>query len=292
MECESPEEFLRFVLRAIAPYLDILVLVGGFAVSIYRLHPRAAPTQLIPLLTFDVDFAVPEKLQRTPGQGLSDLVAAAGLVPHLFGDHIPPVMKFFPRKMGTPTQAGPVEHYCVEFLTPLVGPPTNRRGEEIDTTEILPGITAQRLGCLDLLLVTPWQVPLAALLGIQGKGDEGIHVRVPHPGLLVVQKILISEERSRRGDRAKDMASIYDVLGLFRSDIPPLAQEVRDIMGTNPPWQQWLERCRRMAADLFGTPNSPGVTEAQTVLAVSTGGGESPTPAMIHAAVQAFLKHI
>lgn len=292
MHFRSPEEFLRYVLRAITPYLDTLVLVGGFAVWLYRFHPRAARTEVVPLLTFDVDFAAPPELRIKAGRSLSDLVAAAGLEPKFFGDHIPPVMKFFPRKEDAPMQEAALDQYCVEFLTPLIGAKTDRAGKGVTTKEIQKGITAQRLRYLDLLTVDPWQIPLAALPGRQGKVDGGPHVTLPHPGLFVVQKILISTEAVRREKRPKDMAQVYEVLALFRRELDLLAREVREITAKVSAWRQWLERFKRMAAVLFKTPSAPGITEAHAALAASWGGGEAPTPEMIHAAVWAFLKNV
>ncbi len=292
MAFESPEDFLRYVLRAAAPYREHLVLVGGFAVWLYRFHPRAATIELIPLLTFDVDFAAPGRLQVSAGRNLADLIAAAGLDSHLFSEHSPPVMKFLPRRVEGSAGAGIEEPYCVEFLTPLVGPVKNRRGEEIGTREIQQGITAQRLRYLDLLLADTWQVPLTAVPGMDGDQEGVSHVKVPHPGLLIVQKVLIAEERRRQGGWEKDMAYVYEVLVIFRHEIARLAQEVRATMAANNAWNQWLMRFRRLSQELFGTPDARGVTGAYEVLARAAAGGEHPTPAMIHAGVQEFLREL
>lgn len=292
MNFESPRDFLRYALQAVAPYLDQLVLVGGFAVRLYRFHPRAAPTDVDPLLTFDADFAAPATLRVAAGRGLSELVAAAGLDPQLSADHNPPVMKFFPRIAGASPRATPEDQYCVEFLTPLVGRRADRQGAELVTREIQPGIAAQALRYLDLLLVDPWRIPLSAVPESRGKFGEGAFVQVPHPGLFVVQKILISDERRRAEDRAKDMAYVYDVLGLFRRDLTNIAREVRDTMAANRAWRRWLEHFMRIATDLFRTPHSPGVTGARDILTASMGGRDAPTTEMIHAGIHAFLREL
>ncbi len=41
MPVESPDAFLAHVLQVLRPYLDRLVLVGGFAARLYALHPQA-----------------------------------------------------------------------------------------------------------------------------------------------------------------------------------------------------------------------------------------------------------
>jgi len=291
MHFRSPEEFLGHVLRGISPYLDTLVLVGGFAVWLCRFHPRAAQTEIVPLRTFAVDLAAPPEVRSMAGRSLSDLVAAAGLQPTFFGDQIPPVMKFFPVRESTSPRDNPADQYCVEFFTPLTGRTAGRAGRVSPTKEIQKGITAQRLRYLHLLMVDPWRVSLKVLPGMKGKADERIRVKVPHPGLFVAHKILISDEAGRREKRGKDMAFLYEVLALFRRDIPLLAQEVREIAGKSPVWRRWLKRFRQRAAELFETPSSAGVTEAYEVFASAAAGGETPTPFMIHAGVQAFLRH-
>lgn len=260
--------------------------------SLYRFHPRAARIELIPLLTLDVDFAAPEQLEVSAGRNLLDLIAAAGLDARLFGEHDPPVMKFLPRTVEDSLDAGAGEAYCVEFLTPLIGSAASRRGKGVESREIQKGITAQRLRYLDLLFADPWQVPVTMIPGMNGD-EEGVpHVKVPHPGLLIVQKVLISEERRRQGGWAKDMAYVYEVLGIFRHEIARLGQEVRATMATNTAWNKWLKRFRRLSQELFGTPDAWGVTGAYEVLARAAAGGEHPTPAMIHAGVQEFLREL
>ncbi|MGH7408288.1 MAG: GSU2403 family nucleotidyltransferase fold protein [Candidatus Methylomirabilales bacterium] len=292
MRFKSPEDFLGYVLRAIVPYLDSLVLVGGFAVRLYRFHPRAAPTGIVPLVTFDADFVAPPELEIKAGRRLSDLVADADLEPNFFGDCKPPVMKFFPKEGETPRQGTAQDQYYVEFLTPLIGGGTDRAGNVVGTREIQKGVTAQRLRYLDLLTVNPWQIPLARLPGMGAKLGDGNFVKVPDPGLFIVQKILISRETGRQEERPKDMAYIYEVLALFRGELRQLAEGVRRIPGKGSTWQRWIARSKRMAAELFKTPIAPGVTEAHAVFAAAAGGGEVPTPEMIHAGVQAFLKQL
>lgn len=292
MPRRSPEEFLGYVLRAIAPYLDTLVLVGGFAVSLYRLHPRAARTEIPHLYTFDADFAVPPEVRIKAGRSLSVLMAAAGLEPRFFGDSVPPVMKFFPGRAEADAEAAARDQYYVEFLTPLIGPATDRAGRAIATKEIQKGVAAQRLRFLDLLMVNTWEVPLDALPGMQGKVHGQVRVRLPHPGLLIVQKVLISGVPGRRAQRPKDMAYIYEVLALFRRELDRLAQEVREITGKVPGWRKWLGQFKRRATERFRTPNAPGVTEAHAALRAAWGGDEGPTREMIHMAVWAFLRHL
>jgi hypothetical protein len=55
----SPEAFLGHGLDTVRPYLDRLVLIGGFAVRLYEHHPRAMPATTRVLRAFDADLATP-----------------------------------------------------------------------------------------------------------------------------------------------------------------------------------------------------------------------------------------
>ena len=57
------EAFSKFVV-ALAPWLDELVVVGGWAHRLYRLDPRARKLDYVPLTTLDGDVAVPPKLKK------------------------------------------------------------------------------------------------------------------------------------------------------------------------------------------------------------------------------------
>ena len=65
--------FARLVL-ALRPYLGDLVLIGGWAQRLFRLHPWAQPVEFPPLLTQDVEeiFYIHDTL-LTFGRSLADL---------------------------------------------------------------------------------------------------------------------------------------------------------------------------------------------------------------------------
>lgn len=289
MEFDSPDAFLAHVLWTFRPYLDTVVLVGGFAVRLYERHPRAAPTTVRVLRTFDADLAVPSGGIPVTGESLGALAEAAGFKLDFLGDHIPPVMKFVPK--GTVGRPVGVDQYTVEFLTPMTGAPIGRNKRAVVTSDIQAGVTAQRLRYLDLLLEHPWRVSLAELPGIPEEART-MDVRLPHPGFFIVQKILISEDRNRLDRRPKDMAYVYQVVSLFRRELMALAEDVRAQMNATPTWRKWLVRFKRLAGSLFSGPMAPGVTEAYTVLRAEMAGSglDVPSPQMIYAGVSLFLR--
>lgn len=226
MPFRSGDEFLGHVLRAFHPYLDTLVLIGGFAVRLYELHPRATAIEMRVLRTLDADFATPPAIPTRPGGTLMELAEAAGFCRDLRGEYAPPVMKLVPRGFAD-------EQYTVEFLTPLTGRSADRAGSPLVTAAIQAGLTAQRLRYLDLLQIDPWRISVGKLAGA-GEINPPIDVRVPHPGFFIVQKILIADRRDPETERPKDMAYIYQVVNLLSRELPALAREVRVRMQDNP----------------------------------------------------------
>jgi len=55
---QDPEAFKQLV-TALEPWLDRVVIVGGWAHQLYRLHPEAQELDYPPLSTLDADVAVP-----------------------------------------------------------------------------------------------------------------------------------------------------------------------------------------------------------------------------------------
>ena len=58
---QDPDPFQRLV-AALEPWLDDVVIVGGRAHRLYRLHSAAQELDYPPLITLDTDVAVPLKL--------------------------------------------------------------------------------------------------------------------------------------------------------------------------------------------------------------------------------------
>jgi len=60
----SPENdhFARLIV-SLEPWLEQVVIVGGWAHRLYRLDPRAQQLNYAPVMTLDTDVAVPPQLQ-------------------------------------------------------------------------------------------------------------------------------------------------------------------------------------------------------------------------------------
>ena len=74
----NPEftSFARLV-ESLSPWLDQVVVIGGWAHRLHRLHPAAQALDYAPLTTLDADVALPTRF-RVAGQELYDRLTARG----------------------------------------------------------------------------------------------------------------------------------------------------------------------------------------------------------------------
>jgi hypothetical protein len=105
------EDFARLI-EALHPWLNQVVVIGGWALRLYRLHPLAQPLGYEPLATFDTDIAVPAQLPVS-GQDIHDRLIANRLQEQMRGEARPPAAHCH-------LVSGETGFYA-EFLTPLEG---------------------------------------------------------------------------------------------------------------------------------------------------------------------------
>lgn len=226
---------LARLLDAIRPWSRELVIVGGWAHRLYRLHGDAEVPPYRPLVTRDVDLAVgAERLRGDIGKALAD----ANFHEVLSSDHTPPVSEY---RLGD--EEG---EFYAEFLAPLKGGPVRRDGSANATTSIA-GVTAQKLRHLDLLLVAPWAIQASIERGIPVSAT--IDVLVPNAVSFMAQKLLIREER-RPEKRPQDVLYIHDTLELFGSSAEQLRELWRDTVRLSLSARS-AARVEQMAVTLF-----------------------------------------
>ena len=132
------------LLDALRPWLDHLIIVGGWAHRLHRFTPLAGAPGYRPVTTRDADLAFGAQPSLTGD--IATALKAAGFEQELSGDDIPPVTSY---RLG-----GDDQEFFAEFLTPLMGDGTRRTGHA-NATMRTAGITAQKLRHLDLLLASP-----------------------------------------------------------------------------------------------------------------------------------------
>jgi hypothetical protein len=199
--------FARLI-GALRPWLGHLVIVGGWAHRLHRLHPLAGTPTYAPLRTRDVDLALS---LRAPVDGdIRSALESAHFKPEYSGDSRPPVTQY----ALSDDDAG----FYAEFLVPLQGSETKRDGSR-DVTISKAGVNAQKLRHLDILLVAPWSVQIGP--GKEIPFDEPVDVLVPNPVSFIIQKVLIHAKR-KPGKKAQDVLYIHDTLELFGAALDEL----------------------------------------------------------------------
>ena len=238
------------LVEALRPALAEIVVVGGWAQRLFRLHDKAVSRTGSPLMTLDVDVALGES--RPSGEvDLAKRLHAGGFSAELRGDHRPPVARYRPTAGGG---------FYVEFLTPLRGGGEKRSGARDVTCEIA-GVSAQKLRYLDILLVAPISVELQP--SERFPLSERALVRLPNPASYIAQKLLIHGKRTRAG-KAKDIAYLFDAVEIFGEGLASFGttwiDEVEPTLHANA-----RKRLARAGDDLFGAVTDD-IREAAAVL--------------------------
>jgi len=208
----NPEftSFARLV-ESLSPWLDQVVVIGGWAHRLHRFHPAAQVLDYAPLTTLDADVALPTRF-RVAGQELYDRLTARGFEAEFLGHHKPPAAHY--------RLADPGIEFYAEFLTPLVGG-THKRGKP-NATKRVGGVASQNLRHIEVLLRAPWTVSLSAANGFPLAEEAA--VLVANPTSFLAQKILIHAKRNRT-ERAKDILYMHDTLETFGPRIAELRNE-------------------------------------------------------------------
>jgi Nucleotidyltransferase len=184
------EAFSKFIV-AIEPWLDEVVLVGGWAHRLYRLDPRARKLDYLPLTTLDGDVAVPPKLKKEESTVRKRLLEA-GFEEEFIGEDRPPATHYHYGKGG---------NFYAEFLAPLEGSEYDRYGKRKATKKV-GGVSSQLLCYIEILLLSPWKVELGQENGYALLPKRTL--QIANPASFLTQKIQIHEQRDYK-DKAKDL---------------------------------------------------------------------------------------
>jgi len=213
----SDVEYFARLVEALEPWLDQVVIIGGWAHRLYRLHPLAQPLDYEPLGTLDTDVAVPLDLPAA-GEQIRARLLERDFREELMGDMQPPAAHYR-------VESGDNSFYA-EFLTPLEGSAVKRGGRR-DVTARVSGVSVQKLRYLELLLQNPWDVMIAPAVGYPTPGVR--RVLIPNPAAFLVQKILIHEKRDR-DRRAKDILYIHDTIETFGGNLAAIREQWQTIV--------------------------------------------------------------
>jgi hypothetical protein len=265
------DAFARLIV-AIEPWLGEVVIIGGWAHRLYRLHPNAQALYYVPLMTLDTDVVLPTQLKAS-GEDMRNRLLAHGFSEQRFGDDNPPATHYHLLEART--------DFFAEFLTPLKGS-EYRRGGSRKATKRISGVVSQQLRYLEILLEFPWSVDLDKANGFPLPGRRTI--RVANPAGFLAHKVLIHKKRSRE-KVAKDVLYIHDTLEIFGARLADLhcewQEQVRLLL--HPRAVRTVERGREK---LFGEMND-FVREAARMA-----GGRKLTPETIRGACHYGLEQV
>lgn len=206
-------DFERLV-EALRPWLDELVIVGGWAHRLHHEHPQAERQSYQPVRTRDADVAFGASA-KLPGK-ISRALSAAGFREEFTTDETPPVAQYF---LGKDDQG-----FYAEFLTPMKGSGTRRDGSR-DVTVSRSGITAQKLRHLEVLFAAPWQLKVGG--GTGSVLPKAVTVHVANPAAFIAQKLLIHGDRRPR-KQAQDILYIHDTIQVFGAHLDEISRLWRE----------------------------------------------------------------
>jgi len=198
-------------IEVLAPYLDEIVIVGGWVPFLYRRYGQM-PSPHPLLRTMDIDVVVPRHVEKRGRPTIDELLSSAGYEARIYGSDVP-VVKY---ELTSPVTE-------IEFLTPEVGKP----GKAVLTVQR--GLTAQALRYVQILLENTKKIKISDT--IYGS-DISLVVTVPSPGAFIYQKGLTLSPSSRRPSTkvSKDLYYIFSFVDSskeLRDSIPAEINSLR-----------------------------------------------------------------
>lgn len=236
-EKEITIEIIKEIAAGLIEDLNNLLFIGGIASFLYHYKQKIAPT----LYTYDLDTLVKKPCR------LRDKIEKIGFVELPAREHGKSCGKFTSDKWVLKGKK-----IKIELLLPLIGKP-----KPWGTIE--PGLEAEQLRYLDLLIDNSWEVDLG----------DGIKLSIPHPGRFIVQKLLAYDKRKYIEEKEKDAAYITDILNLFFDKIDILVSEVlfmKESFANIDERKGWIPRAIEKYSILFGSITSDGTQSASKQL--------------------------
>lgn len=212
------EQALRGVLSDLGPYLQDVVLIGGWVPYLYKHYGEFDGWAGVDTFTRELDVLVDRPLPRDGRPPLAELLRNS---------------KFSPEKQGTSAAVwvrGAHDGEKIEFLAPHRG--TARALGTSVPVEEQPGLGAIPLTDLELLLTHTQALQLPA-----AGGTPSVEVRVPTLGAYVVTKALTFIARGTRADGdgapklVKDLLYLRDLMAAGEEVVTTIEDDIDEIAG-------------------------------------------------------------
>jgi hypothetical protein len=223
-------------LAAIEPYLDVVVVAGGWVPHIYELLHDENAAGRSPM-TRDIDLAVPRSVP-VRRKSIDELLKEADFRCEFHSLDSPPVTKYVAAQ-------GDDDDIEIEFIT-------DAPGASEAAIMVQPNLTAQELHYVGLLLESPWSVDLADLTD----GEVKLTIQVPKPGAFVFHKSLVHRDRRDRLKAEKDLYYIFFVFDALPEWGDAIAAELVRLAGHKP---SWFKKSLKNLKSIFDGAESAGV---------------------------------
>jgi len=222
-------------LKVLQPYLEDLVIVGGWAPYLYAAHEQPSE-EAVGLKTRDIDVAVPREIPARE-KTIDQLLSEADFTCEPSSLDIPPVTHYVATHEGDEVE--------IEFIT-------TARGADPGVRTVQSGLTAQELRYVDVLLEGKWAFPLDDL----SSGELEGRVWVPTPAAFILQKALAHKKRTDPLKKDKDLYYIFYVVDAFRGWHSWIGEELKALAASR---RSWFRRALQDLETAFETSDSSGV---------------------------------
>ena len=241
------QELLRLTVRAIEPYQNEIVLIGGVAKHWYSNLSGYVNPGFEPMSTIDIDLALPEPLALRGGSTLHQRLMDQHLtMKEILGlDNRPAICRYYLPGITHPRADDPY----LECLVPMRGPDRDSAGNPQG-----PPLVASAVRFLDLVTTDALQITI----------PEIGTLKIPHPFAYIIQKTRIRSKR-RPEKQAKDQADVFYVAMSFRSQWAEWSTMWHRWRSHSPEWSAWLTTVQNHWTDLYATPTSAGSREVQSM---------------------------
>ena len=243
------DKFFADAVKALSPYLDDIVCLGGCANALYRHHAHATNAPLNYVGTMDFDVGVPQLLEHANRPPVSQIMKDIGLKEITCGDAHEAVIKY------APSDNSPID---LEFLCEKSGLSTT--DQKRAAYAVQDGLYAQPLRYLQMSLNNTWEVSLGDISGMESVSD--ISLSVPNPAAYVVSKILIRNEQRPPSSMRKDCFYIYEISVIFRNALDHIKEEYDRLTPCLPKWKM---RFAKDVRAIFASETADGPVSAVQV---------------------------